>query len=317
MLMVKKKNHIFQITSVRKKIMSAMGLVMILSFTSAPTAFAGSFSPETASGSVGLQGSVSSAAPTQGATITTPVNGTNFTTLPITINGLCPKGLLVKVFSNNVFIGSVECATGSYSLQAALFSGQNSLVARVYDSLDQAGPDSNSVNVTFTDATFIQFGTQVSLTSVYATRGAFPNTELDWPIILSGGTGPYALSVDWGDGTSPQLLSESFAGNITISHTYTSSGTFRVLIKGTDKNGGVAFLQLVAVSDGAVQSSASSSGKSGTSGTGTTGQTVKILWWPAVAMLPLILATFWIGRRHELYTLRKQLEKSRSETSKT
>jgi len=65
------------------------------------------------SGSVGLEGTISTAAPTRGATITTPGNGATFTSVPITVNGLCPKGLLVKLYANNIFVGSVPCDTGS------------------------------------------------------------------------------------------------------------------------------------------------------------------------------------------------------------
>ena len=69
--------------------------------------------------------------------------------LPVTVTGLCPDGLLVKLFKNNVFAGSVDCTKGSYSLKIDLFTGQNDLVARVYDSLDQPGPDSSIVRVRF------------------------------------------------------------------------------------------------------------------------------------------------------------------------
>ena len=109
----------------------------------------------------------------------------------------------LKIFSNNVFIGSTTCRGGSYTLQTTLFAGANALVARVYDALDQTGPDSNTVNVTYNDAQFAQFGTVVSLTSLYARRGVNPGTSLSWPLILSGGVGPYAVSVDWGDGSAP------------------------------------------------------------------------------------------------------------------
>lgn len=142
------------------------------------------------SGSVGLQGTISSGPPTRGATIAVPGNGAVFTTVPITISGICPAGTVVKVFSNNVFMGSAFCNGGSYSVQISLFSGKNDLVARVYDALDQAGPDSNTVSVTFNDASYAQFGTHVMLTSVYAQRGAAPNSELTWPVILSGGVCP-------------------------------------------------------------------------------------------------------------------------------
>jgi len=63
------------------------------------------------------------------------------------------------------------------------------------------------VSVTYNDALFLQFGTHVSLSSVYAEKGAPPGQELDWPVVLSGGTGPYAVSVDWGDGSPTDLIS--------------------------------------------------------------------------------------------------------------
>jgi hypothetical protein len=281
----------------------AMLLLLFGSWGGYATA-ASPFPPESSSGSIGLQGEISTAPPTRGATITTPSNGAVFSSIPITVSGLCPNNLLVKIFDNNVFVGSTVCINGSYSIQIDLFNGQNQLVARVYDALDQAGPDSNVVTVTFNSAQFIQFGTQVTLTSIYAERGAPPQSELDWPIILSGGTGPYAISVDWGDGSPTDLLSQANPATLTLKHTYRTAGIYKVIIKATDKNGGKAFLQVVAVATGAVQNN--NKGKGGNAVI-----EVKVLWWPAVAMVPLIFAAFWIGRRHELYTLRKQLEKTR------
>lgn len=263
------------------------------------------FPDQTKSGSVGIQGTITKDAPKQGATITTPSNGAVFTTVPITVNGLCPANTLVKLFSNNVFIGSTFCSGTSYSLQVSLFSGQNDLIARVYDSLDQAGPDSNTVSVTFNDAIVAQFGTRVSLSSIYAQRGAPPGQEIVWPILLSGGTGPYAISIDWGDGTAPELFSQAVAGTINIKHTYKTAGIYKVIVKATDKNGGTAFLQLVGQATGAGQNV---SGKS--DGSNAIIQK-EVLWWPALAMLPLIFGSFWTGRRSELHSLRKQLEKSR------
>ncbi len=255
----------------------------------------------TKSGSVGIQATIPSPPPSRGATIAVPSNGAIFTDIPITVSGLCPSGLLVKIFDNNVFVGSTVCSNGSYSLQIDLFSGRNDLVARVYDALDQAGPDSNTVTVTFNNAQFLQFGTHVTLSSVYAERGAPPGTELDWPIILSGGTGSYAISVDWGDGTPSDLLSVDNTGTITLKHTYKLAAAYKVIVKATDKNGGEAFLQLVGQATGAIQSN------------NTSGNNViikkEVSWWPPLAMLPLILAAFWLGRRHELLSLRRQLER--------
>jgi len=269
------------------------------------------------SGSVGLEGTIASPPPTQAATIATPGNGQTVTSIPITVSGLCKTGLLVKIFSNNIFVGAAQCNNGSYSLQISLFSGRNDLVARVYDALDQAGPDSNLVTVTFNDGQFAQFGTRVSLTSTFAKLGADPGKELDWPILLSGGVGPYALSVDWGDGKPANLQSIQFPGELTIKHVYSTAGIYNIIVKATDKNGTVAFLQLVGVANGKVTQAGTSSGSGSSGGTNTNTATTttktSVLWWPALLLLPLIMSSFWLGRRHELFTLRKRMEQTRNE----
>ena len=250
--------------------------------------------------SLGLEATIPSPPPTQGATVATPGNGATYTTTPITVSGLCPKGLLVKIFSNGVFVGSEQCTNGSYSIQIDLFSGTNQIITRVYDALDQAGPDSNVATVIFNDGQFVSFGPHITLTSDYAERGAPPGTELDWPIQLSNGSGPYAVSVDWGDATTNDLFTVTSAGTITLKHTYKTAGLYQVLVRVTDKNGEAAFLQLVGQATGAIQSN-------GGTGEGTTQltSTQQVIWWPALAMVPLIILAFWIGRRHQLAELKR------------
>jgi hypothetical protein len=140
------------------------------------------------SDSVGLTGTISAPPPTQGATITVPSPGQSFTEGPIPVRGLCPSGLLIKLFKNNVFAGSVQCENGSFEISIDLFTGTNELVARVFDDLDQPGPDSNVVSVQFVDPRQ-GAGTRVSVTSNFAKRGANPGQTLTWPIIISGGSG--------------------------------------------------------------------------------------------------------------------------------
>lgn len=261
------------------------------------------------SGSVGLEGTISSPPPTRGATITSPSNGRVFTALPVPVTGLCPQGTLVKIFSNNIFIGSTSCTSGAFTANVDLFNGDNDLIARVYDDLDQAGPDSNTVRVVFSDAQFAGFGGRVSLTSNYARLGANPGANLTWPVILSGGSGPYAMTVEWGDGKPATLKSIPFAGNINLDHVYDKAGIYRIIVKATDANGTTAYLQLVGVANGAVASGANS----------TTGKEkvititrTQILLWPSLVAIPLILLTFWIGRKYELLSLRKRIENSTS-----
>ncbi|HJP96437.1 MAG TPA: PKD domain-containing protein [Candidatus Saccharimonadales bacterium] len=255
----------------------------------------------------GLTGAVASAAPSTPPTITTPTNGQTFTNVPITVSGLCKTGLLVKVFDNNVFMGSAICQNGSYSIQIDLFSGENDLVVRQYDALDQASPDSNVVRVTFNDNQFNPSGTALLiLTSDYARRGANPGETLTWPISLSGGNGPYAISIDWGDNKATTLMSLELPGTFNIQHVYDTAGEYSVIIKATDKNGLTAYLQVVAVANGAITSSSNSAA----SNNGSTTIITKVLWLPSLIMLPLLLVSFWLGRKHALLVLRKHLERA-------
>lgn len=253
------------------------------------TAFA---QQQSGSSSVGLEGTVTKAAPTQPAIISIPSNGQAFSATPINVSGICPSGTLVKLFRNNVFSGSANCPTGSFALSTDLFTGANELVARVYDDLDQAGPDSNLINVIFNDPGFGSSRSRVSLSSNYSKRGANPNEKLTWPITVTGGLAPYAVSLDWGDGTT-KLVSRTSAGQFEIDHTYKQSGSYNLIIKATDSNGATAFLQLVAVANGlASQENTDSAGESKV--------VIRYVWWPLIIAAVFVLFSFWLGRKAKL-----------------
>jgi hypothetical protein len=253
-------------------------------------------------GQIGLEGQIPTDPPKVGATITTPVNGQTFSTLPITVGGLCPKDLLVEIFRNDVFAGAVECVTGSYSLQIDLFIGQNELVARVFDALNQAGPDSNHVIVNFVSGS-PGASPRISLTTPYAKRGADPGTQLIWPITVTGGTPPYAISVDWGDKSSPDLISVKTAGPLDLKHTYGQAGVYNVIIKGTDSKGDAAYLQVVAVANGTAQQNTGG-------GAGKSVKTEKVVViWPIIIVFVFAISGFWLGERHEVEVIKQKLQK--------
>ena len=255
------------------------------------------------SGSIGVEGRISAPPPTTGAVISVPTNGQSFTELPITVSGICPEGLLVKLFKNNVFTGSAQCTNGSFSIVVDLFSGQNELIARVYDDLDQAGPDSNIVVINFDDPR-AGAGTRVSLTSNFAKRGSNPGETLAWPIVLSGGTGPYAISVDWGDGSELEILSQQFPGTFDIRHVYDSPGVYNIIVKAVDSNSGTAFLQLVGIANGPLSQESPGAG-AGSSDPGE--PQVKILWQPAAILIPFVISTFWLGKKYQLRSIRTRI----------
>ena len=265
--------------------------------------------PNPMPGSYGLEATKTQPPPTQGATITTPGNGSSFATSPVTVNGICPAGLLVQIYNNNVMVGSVMCSNGSFSLEVSLFAGTNELSAIVYDDLEQAGPASGVVTVTYTDTSFTAFGTLMTLTSSYGRRSAAASSPLTWPLQLSGGAGPYAFSIDWGDGSGPELKSQALAGVVTIDHVYKKAGIYQVNVRVTDVNGVSAFLQLVAVASGKVD------GTTATQADSKNGQTdaapAQVLWVPTVTSLALLAPSYWLGRRSQLLSLRKKMLKER------
>ncbi|HEX5456474.1 MAG TPA: hypothetical protein VFW77_03860 [Candidatus Saccharimonadales bacterium] len=255
----------------------------------------------TSSKPLGIEGKVPGGPPKNAPTITFPGNGSSFTELPVKVTGLCQSGLLVKIFKNSVFGGSAVCNGGSYTIQIDLFVGKNELIARQYDDLGQSSPDSNKVTVTFPVSQFSGLN-RISLSSSFAKKGANPGETLTWPIILSGGNGPYAITVDWGDGTQPDIISQEFPGTFNISHVYKSAGVYNVLIRASDKNKETAFLQLVGVGNGEVTDRASSSAAIPTK------TVTKVIWWPALLLIPLILVAFWLGRKHEIFSLRRKFD---------
>ncbi len=261
--------------------------------------------PDPIPGSFGLEATKTQDPPTTGATITTPAGG-SFSSSPITVSGICPTGLMVQLHNNGVMVGAVMCQNGSFSIEVSLFAGTNELEAIVYDDLDQAGPASNKVTVTYTDTNLTAFGELVTLTSSYGRRSAAVNTQLEWPLQLSGGTGPYAFSIDWGDGSDAQLVSQSLAGVVGINHTYKQAGIYQVNVRVTDTNGVSAFLQVIAVSNGQVDASQQQATDDKDSG-----PRVTVLWIPAAVALILLFPAYWLGRRSQLVSLRKKMEKER------
>jgi hypothetical protein len=257
-------------------------------------------------GAIGVGGTITSPPPKDAPTISTPSNGQSFNKLPITIAGLCSGSLLIEIFKNGVFAGSTNCANNSYSLQIDLFDGKNDLIARAYDALNQASPDSATVSVTFSQA-LPAGGTRVFLTTAYAKRGAQPGSNLTWPLTLSGGSAPYAISVDWGDQTPAELLSQKAAGDFTIDHIYAKAGSYNVTVRATDSNGTAAFLQLVGIGNGPVQQQTGSS---------TQNQVVvkenNNLLIPLVVALVATAISFWLGKKHSLSTIRDNVRSGRS-----
>lgn len=298
-------------------VISGMCLFVFCSivFSSSSYAISTIPAPTPQPGSYGLEATKTQAPPTQAATISVPGNGSSFTTSPITVSGICPTGLLVEVYDNNVLIGSSMCTSGSFTMQASLFSGTNQLSAIDYDNLEQAGPTSNINTVTYNNAQFSAFGQLVTLTSSFGRRSAGAGAQLNWPLQLSGGSGPYAMSIDWGDGSSAELKSQAVGGVVDIAHVYEKAGIYQANVRVTDANNVSAFLQMVAVASGKVDAAIAGSAANGANGSGgnaANGKPItKVVWIPAAIAVVLLLPAFWLGRQSQVVSLRNKILRER------
>jgi hypothetical protein len=262
-------------------------------------------SPGPQAGSIGLTGSVPKAPPKTAATIDNPTQGQHFSKSPITISGKCTPQSLVEVFKNDIFAGSAPCSDkGTYSFKIDLLYGKNVLLARVYDVLNQAGPDSAKITV-FYDGTPLSAsglapldfsGSQLLLSTDAIFRGAFPDQLLNVPISIIGGTPPFAVNVQWGD-LGNSVISRSNNVTFNAGHKYKKPGTYQITIQASDAHDRVAFLMVAAVINGRVNAAPVSS---------VTQKPVNKLMmaWPLFGIVLATVISFWLGERREKRLLR-------------
>jgi len=208
--------------------------------------------------------------PTVGAVITSPLTGTTIANVnPSEVDGTCVSGLYVIVYDNGILGGSTICtAAGIFGIKVQLNSGSNILTARNFDNLNQPGPSTPAVTVTFNSedaapevpkpnlpetpviipglsgspsecdsysptGTF-QAGGQPHVAVVCVPQSITPNEDHKIGVLVWGGTPPYALNFQWGSGNST-LISMDAPGYRTVPVHYASSGIYNINIQLTDQ----------------------------------------------------------------------------------
>lgn len=254
---------------------------------------------------------------TSPAAINSPSAGERFSSIPIPVSGTCPSNAAyVNIFRNNLMSGTAICSGGLFQLSIDLFPGQNDLVARVYNTTDDEGPVSDTVTV-FYDVPKPPVSAPDSpipsvqpfmLKTAFVYKGYTVDQTIKWPIEISGGYVPYAVSIDWGDGTS-DVISRSTDGQFDISHKYSSSGGYKgsytIKIQASDSAGQKAYIQFFVIvnSTAEITPAASIYNKPPPSLASD-----KWLWlaWPAYVLLLLLVVSYWLGEREELIVLRNK-----------
>jgi cell division septation protein DedD len=265
--------------------------------------------------------------PAFSATIDEPVNGAVFTTSTQTVRGSCPSGLFVELWRNGAFAGSTICdINGLYAVVITLVPGSNNLVARDRDALGQYGPDSAVTTVTYNPPAPTPTPTPSAAPTPAATpaatatpaptaapahsspsptpappgalllqsdrrnyQGAGPGESVEWTMQVGGGTTPYAVTWNWGDGHTDSL-SVGAAGPFTLHHQYDQPGIYQIIVRAKDAAGREAALQVVAVIGGGTSPAT----------IGTNDRPGNLVFvWPLLVLLSVIVGSFWLGERHE------------------
>ncbi len=136
----------------------------------------------------------------------------------------------------------------------------------------------------------------------YATHLVGQQTSVN--LSIAGGVSPYAITIDWGDGTVETVLRAS-TSNSELSHTYkwinAMDGSYAIKIQGTDSAGSISATQLIAVLRNPAYHNVASTAAhaSGLLGLLTVMHAWLWLLWPGYAVVILMLVSFWLGERQE------------------
>jgi len=170
---------------------------------------------------VSVGATVAVPAPTAPAGITSPANGTTETTGATLVAGNCPftsPQPVVIIRVDGTAAGSAICDTSNrFALPLSLSTGNHTLIAQAASITGGMGPASTAVYVHTPHGSVVPDDAPVITATnpfIYLGTG---NTAV-WDGSITGGTPPYHVRIDWGDGTQDtQVLG---AATHTLSHIY-------------------------------------------------------------------------------------------------
>lgn len=143
------------------------------------------------------------------------------------------------------------------------------------------------------------------ITSDYKFEAHQVGQSYGWKLAIKGGTPPYQLTIDWGDGQTSHV-DRSDGSVFTLVHTYDSPSNaeqnYTIIITALDARGATTVLQLTAV----VKSSIAPLNNSRDVFGGLMNNVQRWLWviWPAYLIVLLMAVSFWIGEREAFQRFR-------------
>ncbi len=250
-----------------KQVIRRVGLLVsiaLLALSFGKTALAASYD---------VSASVAFPVPTQAAVINTALNNVTVQNAAFLLSGTCQSltpTSVISVWRGATSLGSQVCTSNSFSIQINLSEGANTLVVRTANVSNVYGPDSapitvtlrtpvvtptpptqtppaattpGAANLTSSDNTAFNNAAKSGLTitppepfSVLPT-----NNQVQLSFYIDGGSTPYTVELNWGDGTTETKVVEK-PGTYTFTHQYRKSGNYTVKGRIKDVLGAVSEL---------------------------------------------------------------------------
>ncbi len=260
--------------------------------------------------------------PSQPATIASNLQNTISTSAAVTVSGTCQRLIpvtIVTIWRDRAVLGSVACQLGgTYSLQIMLTGGVNNLVAKTANISNVYGPSSTAVSITYNppkadspppiipSLSPVQIAANKAEVSDLQIHTAEPFSVLPITnvvtisVTVSGGTTPYEITLNWGDGATDSKT-ENSAGTFDFKHTYDKPGSYAVKAKVRDVLGAETEYEFAVVSVSATPA------LTGTPNGGIQAKpnhkfSVDSRWFLAGA--PMFFAgAFFVGRSYQLHIL--------------
>ena len=272
------------------------------------------------SGALAVTASVPGPPPDTAPVITAPASGSTVTSQQLAISGSCSGDDTIVVVSNQVVRGAAFCDHDStFNLTISLDTGTNLITTHYVDSLNQSGPDSAPVTVTYQSAVASATptapvvaasrakppsptatgspgaaGSGLAVTAPYHFDPVQPGSSFTLTGDIENGTAPFALEIDWGDGTQT-LVSRLGAGAFSEVHIYTRAGRYVIKLSTSDVTGATDVFQTVLTVTGATAAAPVQP----------TNPSIVIpayqlmIIWPLFLGACVVVGSFWLGERYD------------------
>lgn len=211
--------------------------------------------------------------PSDPPVFTSPDSGYVSSKAELSFTGTCPvitPAVIITLYSGTILLGSAQCnPSGEFAITGTLVPGTQSVTAKVITITGQDGQTSTPLSVTYTPVpkppvtppkvtrtSFRQPQPPVTIEEPAVTTPESPTADpvilapntsfityrpgvgTDIGITFTGGSKPYKVTLDWGDGTkeTKQIPDHQL---YTFSHVYETKGSYVLLVTTIDATGTV------------------------------------------------------------------------------